>query len=303
MGMMGCRGGPRDSVFWEERWEILGLTEHGNIVDARLIVTNRELLRGQGRVHLNYWSPSFMPVIHTREVDPREVIMDPQEDGLQLGTDSLNVDNRWNLRIASVEANLMLELSPMLPSPEPVTWSVGRGQWSMEALTTSGKGLGWLEAGGRGGHFGLQSVILQRGGDASPALPREGVFVLDGTTAIGFDTQDGQQLVWAFIEGEAIPTDSVQLERSATGARLDFRPSADLWIEIQSREPTGTTHPLEHLSWLESVASNLWTDVAWRRVEAGKATIHWQSEERYAGALLLSEGPQFEPVGNEAPVE
>ena len=83
MGMMGCRGGPRDSVFWEERWEILGLTEHGNIVDARLIVTNRELLRGQGRVHLNYWSPSFMPVIHTREVDPREVIMDPQEDGLQ----------------------------------------------------------------------------------------------------------------------------------------------------------------------------------------------------------------------------
>ena len=42
MGMMGCRGGPRDSVFWEERWEILGLTEHGNIVDARLIVTNRE---------------------------------------------------------------------------------------------------------------------------------------------------------------------------------------------------------------------------------------------------------------------
>ena len=65
----GVSRGPR-ILFWEERWEILGLTEHGNIVDARLIVTNRELIRGQGRVHLNYWSPAMMPVIHTREVDP-----------------------------------------------------------------------------------------------------------------------------------------------------------------------------------------------------------------------------------------
>ena len=34
-----------------------------------------------------------------------------------------------------------------------------------------------------------------------------------------------------------------------------------------------------------------------------KATIHWKDEERYAGTILLSEGPQFEPVGNEVPVE
>ena len=119
--------------------------------------------------------------------------------------------------------------------------------------------------------------------------------MFDGTTAIGIDTQDGQQLVWAFIEGEAIPTDSVQLERSATGARLDFRPSADLWIEIQSREPTGTTH-FRALKLAESVASNLWTDVAWRRVEAGKATIHWQ-------ARALRGGPTLSKVRSSSPWE
>ena len=300
---MGCRGGPRDSIYWEERWEILGLTEHGNIVDARLIVTNRELIRGQGRVHLDYWSPSIMPVIHTREVDPREVVLDPQDVGLTLGTDSLTQEKSWNLRVASVEANLMLELTPLVTAPEPVIWSKGDGQWSMEALVANSKGLGWLEAGGRGGHFGLQSVILHRGGDASPSLPREGVFVMDGTTSIGLDTQDDQQLVWAFIDGQAIPTDSVQFARSATGAELDFRPAADLWVEIQIREPSGTTNPMDHLNWLESLAADLWTDIAWRRVAVGKATIHWQSEERYAGTLLLSEGPQFKPVGDEAPIE
>ena len=69
---------------------------------------------------------------------------------------------------------------------------------------------GVVGIGRRGGHFGLQSVILQRGGDASPELPRRR-FVLDGSTAIGFDAQDGQQLVWAFIDGEEVSTESVDL--------------------------------------------------------------------------------------------
>ncbi len=296
--LLGCRGTPRDAITWEERWEVLVLTEHGNLLDTRLIVSNRELLKGQGRVHMDHWSESSMAVIHTREVSPANVHIDPHGDRIQIGLDQLIKDGPWKLQIGSTEANLVLEMHPVVEPPAAVTWLSDGGQWSMEALVATGETLGWLEAGGRGGHFNGRAVVLHRGGDGSPELPREGLFIMTQNVSIGIDQQDGATLAWAWVDGAAIPLDDLAFSRSAEGATLDFRPAADLVIEVRAQDPVGSSNPLGHFSWLERQAARVWTDVAWRRIEAGHATLTQGEQITKASAILLSEGPDFEPIGN-----
>jgi hypothetical protein len=296
--LAGCKGAPRDALTWEERWEVLVLTEHGNILDTRMIVSNRELLRGQSRVHMDYWSPSSLAILHTRELRPANVQIDPDGGGVRLGMDGLYQDDGWTLQIGSTDANLMLHIQPEIEAPTPVSWQPGGGQWSMEALVAGGSALGWLEAGGRGGRFSGRAVVLHRGGDGSPSLPRQAVFVTAKDTWVGIDQQDGATLAWAWLDGQRIAVSDLVLKRTPQGASLDFRPAADLVIDIQAHDPVGSSDPLGHFTWLERTAAEVLSDVAWRRVEAGGATVIFGGESRSAQAILLSEGPDFEPIGS-----
>ena len=167
----------------------------------------------------------------------------------------------------------------------------------MEALVAGSEALGWLEAGGRGGRFNGRAVVLHRGGDGSPSLPREALFVMTQEVWIGIDQQDGATLAWAWMNGKEIPLDDLSFIRNAEGATLDFRPAADLQIEVQAHDPVGSANPLSHFSWLERQAARVWTDIAWRRVEAGDAILTQGDQTTKAGAILLSEGPDFEPIG------
>jgi hypothetical protein len=301
--LLACQSGPRDSIGWEERWEVLVLTEYGNILDTRMVVGNRELLRGQGRVHMDHWSAVSMSVNHTRELAPGDVSIDPHGGGIQLGLDRLFQEDIWKLQIGSTDANLMLELTPESPTPSPHSWQPSGGQWSMAAPVSGANVLGWLEAGGRGGRFRGRGVVLHRGGDGSPSLPREAVFVMAKNIWIGLDQQDGVSLAWAHVDGQALSVDDLSFERTGEGATLDLRPAADLVIQIKAEDPVGTQDPLAHYSWLERTAASLFSDVAWRRIEAGQATLTRGEETRSAGAILLSEGPAFEPLGSTGDAE
>ena len=294
--LMGCQGSPRESISWEERWEVLVLTEYGNILDTRMVVGNRELLRGQGRVHMDHWSAASMAVNHTRELARGDVSIDPHGGGIQLGLDRLFLDEVWKLQIGSTDANLMLELTPQASEPHPQSWQPSGGQWSMAAPVAGASALGWLEAGGRGGRFRGRGVILHRGGDGRPPLPREAVFILEKNIWIGIDQQDGVSLAWAQVDGQSLSVDDLTFSRTGDGGTLDLRPAADLFIEIKAKDPVGTSDPLAHYSWLERTTASLFTDVAWRRIEAGQATLTIAGEARSAGAILLSEGPAFEPI-------
>lgn len=291
--LAGCAGRPEQSLTWRESWELLAALEDGTTLDLRAAVSNTGLLRGQGHMRLDRWSPREGPIIAALDAPPGVVSMALDRSGLRLGDAGVwaSPDGSWRVEMVGAEAGATLTLTPETPALGPTTWLEGGGQWAVEAPVPGGELTGWVEAGKRGGLLRGRGVLLHRGGDGRPAGPREAAFVLGPELFVGLDRQGDGRLAWARIDGQDLDASDARLEEEADGRLvLDLRPASDLWVSLRPRPPEGYRDEYEHLLFFERPLAGWLGADSPRVLQRALAEVHNGASRRLAPALLLRVG-------------
>lgn len=292
---LGCGDGrPEQSLRWREQWELIGALEDGSIVDARVSVANTGLLRGQGHLRLERWSPRETAIVTGVDAPPGVVALDPERRALTMGRDGLRAveGGAWRYELQSADMGATLTLAPELDALPPLTVLEGGGQWAIEALVPAGELSGWLESGKQGGLQRGRGVLIHRGGDGRPAGERAAAYVLGPGLSIGLDEQGGLRLAWAALDGHRMNAADARLswEEGGGAATLDLRPGADLWVRLAPRPPEGSRDPHEHLLSAERALLRWAAPTPPRRLQRALAEVHLGDEVRKVPALLLRGG-------------
>jgi len=292
--LLACKGPQTAALSWRESWEVLVPARDGSLVDARIVVSNTGLLRGQGHLRFERWTADEAPIIFARDAHPAEVRIDRQRGGVRLGNDGLVVgaddpgDSAWTFISRNDEAEAFLRLAPDDSlRPTPVAWQEGGGQWTLDAPVVRGRVEGFLTAGDRGGQIQGYGVVLHRGGDGQPALPRTTLVVSGQRASIGLDHQGQGALSWAWVEGEQLDTAGAELVLPPHKAgRLRFANGLEVELRRQ-RRVRGLRLPYEHLLGIEQrilAATGGWVG---RRVQRLRTTVHWRGESWPAPGVLV----------------
>ncbi len=291
LGLLACSEVPSDSLFWRESWEVLISTQDGGMIDGRATVGNTGLLRGQGRLSLDRWSPNETPILYGIHGGPQDVDISAAHDAVRVGSALIGryeKGDNWTIRASSDAASAILHIDPGGPEPPMATGLVGDGQWTIEAPITQGPVHGWYTAGKRGGLVKGIAIALHRGGGGRATGPRRAAFVMSPTLSIGYDQQDEVSLRWARIEDRDFSVEDARLSHSSDGsARLDFRPAADLWIELESTGVDGTRNGLEHLLMPEQWIASAVEHRAQRHIRRTTAVIHVEGRIVRSPGILL----------------
>ena len=289
----GCAGPPTDALTWREGWELLALTEDGGVLDARVVVGNTGLLRGQGRMALDRWTDGEAPILFSRTGAPLEVAVAEDRGGATVSTDWLGGSAiGWTARVSSDVASASLQVAPGGPTPKAAAWMAGDGQWTLTADITDGALVGWVEAGARGGMLAGRAVALHWGGDGWPTLPREALFAIGRDVTVGYDRHGGGALAWARVGGRDLDVSTAQLRAEPDGpVVLDLRPAADLVVTMRRRKPAGRTDPLDHLLGPERWLARGLAGAGARRIQRGTAKLVLEGVPFESPALYLEEGP------------
>ncbi len=249
--LVGCSAGsPSEALSYVERWELLGVTGDGSVVDARVTIGNAGLLKGQGRIEVDHWPRMGEPIRYARWSTPSATERSGDGRTLTLDTDQVRGSGdrvqQWHLRARSDDANAVLHVQGKGQSVPAVTETIGGGEWSVGAPVGIGALQGWLEAGERGGKVDGWGVVLRRGGDGRPGQDRRGLYVLSDDLVLGLDEQGPVRLVWGLLDGRPLDLSSAALTYDSGVVGLDLRPAENLAVAFELTTAWGTTDRLGH---------------------------------------------------------
>jgi|GEM_PF-1420820 len=249
--LVGCSGeGPTDALTYTERWELLGVTGDGAVVDARVTVSNSGLLRGQGRVEVDHWPRAGEPIRYARWSAPSATDRSADGRSVTLDTDQLRGTGdrveSWHLRARSDDANAVLQVQGRGQGIPTVTAATGSGEWSVGAPVGAGMLQGWFEAGERGGKVDGWGIVLHRGGDGRPGDTRRGAYVLSDDLVLGIDEHGPTTLAWGLRDGRPLDMSTARLTVTAGVVGLDLRPAEDLAVQLDLTSAHGRTDRTAH---------------------------------------------------------
>lgn len=283
--LLACAGAPQDALTWRESIELLGLIDGQGVLDARITMGNTGTLRGQGRLRLERWSPSQEAIRFSQHGAPQQ--MRRTTDGITMVDNGLQrLKSGWTLRVVDESLSGLVELSPAAPLRTETAWLEGSRQWTVAAEVPMGHLSGWLSAGERGGTVDGVGVLLRRGGDGIPALPRRAAFVLHQRVNLGFDAHGSGLLRWAIIDGVEVAVDDLQVDLLADSPTLAL-PSADLRVVLHPWAWDGWSDPMDHLIGLEAMLSGVLLGRPARRIRAARAAIQLAGATLSGPALLV----------------
>lgn len=283
--LLGCAGGPQDALTWRESIELLGVIDGQGLLDARITIGNTGTLRGQGRLRLERWAPSQDAIRFSQHAVPQQ--MRRTTNGItMLDNGLLRSSGSWTLRVVDENLGALVELAPEGSSRPETAWMEGSRQWTVAAEVPMATLSGWLSAGERGGAVSGVGVLLHRGGDGIPALPRRAAFVLHQRVNIGFDAHGSGVLQWAVIDGVEVPVDDLEVDLTTASPTLVL-PSADLQVVLTPWAWDGWSDPMDHLSGLESLLGGVLMGRGSRRIRAARADIRLGGTELTGPAILL----------------
>jgi len=290
--LLGCAGSPQDALGWRESWEVLVLTVDGGLIDGRASIGNTGLFRGQGHLRIDRWSAHESPILFGLDGGPADVDISDEHDAVRVGTGLVGryeLGDNWTFRVSSEQASAILHVDPGGPQPPMATALARDGQWTVTAPITLGAAHGWFTAGKRGGIVNGWAVTLHRGGDGRPEGSREAAFVLGPRVSIGLDTHGDARLAWARIDDRDFPLTDLRLHTSADGGGiLDFRPSADLRIELRASKVRGERNGFDHLYAPEALVADIAGLKAQRIVRRATAIIHLEGDTFSNAAVLVT---------------
>ncbi|MFT5683212.1 MAG: hypothetical protein ACI8RZ_004141 [Myxococcota bacterium] len=287
--LLACVGAPQDALTWREGVELLGVIGGQGVIDARITVGNTGTLRGQARMRVDRWSAQGDPILFSQHAAPQQVIR--TADGITMMEDGLSlVDGLWGLRVVDETLNGRIEVQPAGEHRPETAWLEDERQWTVAAEVPMGRLSGWLSAGERGGAVRGVGVVLHRGGDGVPALPRTAAFVLDERVNIGIDRHGAGVLRWAIIDGQSVPVDDLTVDLSAAHPTLTL-PSANLQITLHPWRWDGWSNPMDHLMGIEALLGGVVLGRPMRRVRAARAEIVLRGESLSGPAILLDVMP------------
>ncbi len=297
---LGCQSAaPADALTWTERWELLGVTSDGAVLDARVTVGNTGVLRGQGRVEVDWWPREGAPVRYARWSAPQATQREPSGESVVLDTDRLSGTSvpvgNWHLRARSDESNAVVQVQGRSGPLAPVGGAVEPGQWSVGAPVPNGIIHGWVESGESGGKLDGRGVVLHRGGDGRPGAIRRAAFLFSDTLAIGVDEQGPVRLAWGLDGGAPLDTRNARIEVQNGDVVIDFRPAVDLWVRFEALSTGGDTPHGQHLSGIEQWLLRLVSPRPARRVRAASAIVErgGVAESPRIGLLVWSAPESF----------
>ena len=283
--MLACAGAPQDALTWRESIELLGIIDGQGVLDARITIGNTGTLRGQGRLRLERWSPNTNVIQFSQQGAPQQIHR--TSSGItMIDNGLLRSDSGWTLRVVDDNLSGLVELSTDNAIRPTSAWLEGSRQWTVAAEAPMGTLSGWLSAGDRGGAVSGVGVLMHRGGDGLPALPRRAAFVLHQRVNLGFDAHGAGKLQWAVIDGVEVPVDDMQADLTAAAPTLTL-PSAGLRVVLHPWSWDGWSDPLEHLSGIEARLGGALLGRPYRRIRAARAEIHLAGTTLSGPALLL----------------
>jgi len=291
--LFGCAGSPHEALTYTEVWELLAVTGDGGVVDAKVEVGNRGVLRGQGHVSVDHWPLQGDPVQYSRWSAP--IATRRSADGRQvtLDTDVLGSTGElveiWRLRARSDDANAVLQVSSRLPAVPAATEQVGGGQWSVGAPVGSGSVQGWIEAGERGGRLFGHGLVLRRGGDGLAGSERRTVAVVGDGVSIGVDEHGPVRLAWARINGQTLDVSDAQITHYAGEVGIDLRPGADLVVAVTPTGAGGRTASSADLTSPERIFVDTLLSPPDRLVLGAKARVTYAGDTFEYAALVVWE--------------
>jgi hypothetical protein len=287
--LLACARAPQDALTWREGIELLGILDGQGVLDSRVTIGNTGILRGQGRLRVDRWSATEDPISFSQHAAPQQILRD--RDGIAMLEDGVTRDGGlWRLRVVDESFSALIEVMPSSEVHPEAAWLEGERQWTVAAEVGMGRLSGWLSAGERGGAVRGVGVVLRRGGDGVPGLPRSAVYVLDDRVNIGQDAHGGGMLRWAVIDGEAVDVADLTADLSAARPSLSL-PSAELRVTLHPWRWDGWSNPLDHLMGIEALIGGLVMERPMRRIRAARAEIRLRGEVLSGPALLLDVVP------------
>ncbi len=285
MLLLACAGAPQDSLTWREGMELLAVLDGQGVLDARITVGNTGTLRGQARMRIDRWSAEGDPILFSQHGAPEQVTR--SADGITMQEDGISsIGGQWSLRVVDEVLNGLVEVQPLTADRPESGWLEDGKQWTVAAQVPMGRLSGWLSAGERGGPVRGVGVLLHRGGDGVPSLPRAAAFVLDDRVSLGLDTHGRGALAWAIIDGRSVPVDDLTADLTARRPTLSL-PSADLKVTLHPWRWDGWSNPMEHLMGIEALLGGMILGRPMRRVRAVRADIILGGEALTGQGILL----------------
>ena len=281
-----------DGLTWRESWELLAITDDGEVVDLAMTRANTGLLRGQGHTRVGWIGGRRGSVDFRRRYAPVQVEVDETSRDVRMARDRFSQPGEgedWTIEIRHLEMSLVAHLEDQ---GDPVPALAARdddGLQVVEALLPGGDLRGWLETGERGGMLDGRGVIFHRFGDRWPPEPRQTVVLLSKDFSIGVDLQGGRTLLWAEVEGRILEPAGVRLTVvDGKPVVVDFRPQLDLQARLRRRRPVHEVAVLDGLSGAEQAALEALGHPLRRRVQGGVAEV------LYEGRRLIGRGAVVE---------
>ena len=288
--LLACAGAPQDALTWRESIELLGILDGQGVLDARITIGNTGTMRGQGRLRLERWNPSNNPIRFSQHGAPQQ--MRRSAEGITMVDNGLlRSSSGWILRVVDENLSGLVELSSDAALRPEAAWLEGSRQWTVAAEAPMGSLSGWLSAGERGGAVSGVGVILHRGGDGIPALPRRAAFVLHERVNLGFDAHGSGVLQWAIIDGVEVPVDDLRVDLSAASPTLEL-PAAELRVVLHPWAWDGWSNPMDHLTGIEALLGGAIIGRPTRRIRAARADIQLEGAALSGPALLLDVLPE-----------
>ncbi|MEL6342296.1 MAG: hypothetical protein AAFV53_04140 [Myxococcota bacterium] len=292
--LFGCTPDtPPEALSWQERWELLALTNDDRILDVQWMAGNTGVLRGQGRLHLDLWTDAQPPIRFARHSPPDAVDIPPERDAITLSQDALlRVGEGWVGRVDEPnEIAGQFRLTPTARGQRRVeTWAVGHRQWSVEALSTEVQVTGGVRSGPRGGLFSGRGVLLHTGGDARVGISRSVMVTFHPKLSMGIIQEGEGQLAWAVSGDTALPLDEVRATFATDGAVEVQGPS--LSISLSPDGVKGVTDPLGHLLAVEAMLAGRPMRTVFRAT--GRATVGADSFPIEAVVLRVASGGEVD---------
>ena len=290
VGLLACRGAPTAAPTWRRSFELLGLGEDGSLIELCLTIGNTGILEGQGHSRFLRLARGEAPMIYARDVRPDQVALDPLGRSLQLAQDSLELSDTGPIdaRVSNAEINARLRLERGGAAPASAAWQEGGGQWTIRALEPGGRLHVWTTAGDRAIETDGYGVLLDRGGDGIPALPRQALYLLGSGIQLGVDQQGAGRLAWGQLDGRPLDLANLKIDwHTGQPIRLDLRPAEDLVVEVKRDRPKASRDPWAHLgSWERWLARRFWEEPT-RGIRAGRAKLRVGADERQTGAVIV----------------
>ena len=294
LSLAACGGERPEDLRWRDTWELLGITDDGEVVDFSFTVGNTGLLRGQGHGRLTWLSKRQGILSFRRDYAPEQVEVAAGGLSARLAGDRVGQaasGEDWSAALGHLEVAAVAHLVPEGDPAPRVQREDGRGLWGLEAVIPGARMSGWMEASQRGGMLQGHGVALHRFGDRLPVGPRQAVFVLGRDVSIGLDIQDGLTLLWAELEGRLLDPSGVRLVMEpGEPVLLDFRPELDLVVQVRRRRPRSSEALYDGLSTVEQGLLSLAGVPTHRVIQGGLAEVRYGDRRLVARGLMLEVG-------------